>query len=66
MCVGGIRQFCKLQDEVGLLSLSKHQSFVHAAMTQNNLSARAYHRIQFLIPGELSSSMVILMLLRFL
>ena len=32
-----IRQFCKLQDE--------GQSLMRAAMTQMNLSARAYHRI---------------------
>ncbi len=37
MRVGGIRQFCKLQDE--------GQSLMRAAMTQLNLSARAYHRI---------------------
>jgi len=37
MCVGEIRQFCKLQDE--------GQSLMRAAMTQLNLSARAYHRI---------------------
>ena len=35
--VGEIWQFCKLQDE--------GQSLVRAAMTQLNLSARAYHRI---------------------
>ena len=37
MRVGEIRQFCKLQDE--------SQSLMRAAMTQLNLSARAYHRI---------------------
>jgi len=37
MCVGEIRQFCKLQDEC--------QSLMRAAMTQLNLLARAYHRI---------------------
>jgi magnesium chelatase family protein len=37
MRVGEIRQFCKLQDE--------GQSLMRAAMTQHNLSARAYHRI---------------------
>jgi len=37
MCVGKIRQFCKLQDE--------GQSLMRAAMSQMNLSARAYHRI---------------------
>jgi magnesium chelatase family protein len=37
MRVGEIRQFCKLQDE--------GQSLMRAAMTQMNLSARAYHRI---------------------
>jgi len=35
--VGEIRQFCKLQDE--------GQSLMRAAMSQMNLSARAYHRI---------------------
>ena len=37
MCVGEIRQFCKLPDE--------GQSLMRAAMSQLNLSARAYHRI---------------------
>ena len=37
MRVGEVRQFCKLQDE--------GQSLMRAAMTQHNLSARAYHRI---------------------
>jgi magnesium chelatase family protein len=37
MHVGEIREFCKLQDE--------GQSLMRAAMTQLNLSARAYHRI---------------------
>jgi len=37
MRVGEIRRFCKLQDE--------GQSLKRAAMTQLNLSARAYHRI---------------------
>src|SRR5260221_11397795 len=37
MHVGKIRQFCKLQDE--------GQSLMRAAMSQLNLSARAYHRI---------------------
>jgi magnesium chelatase family protein len=37
MRVGEIRQFCKLQNE--------GQSLMRAAMTQLNLSARAYHRI---------------------
>jgi magnesium chelatase family protein len=37
MRVGEIRRFCKLQDE--------GQSLMRAAMTQHNLSARAYHRI---------------------
>ena len=37
MRVGEIRQFCQLQDE--------GQSLMRAAMTQMNLSARAYHRI---------------------
>ena len=37
MRVGEIRQFCKLPDE--------SQSLMRAAMTQLNLSARAYHRI---------------------
>jgi len=43
MRVGEIRQFCKLQDEGGVLSLSKHQSLMRAAMSRLNLSARAYH-----------------------
>jgi magnesium chelatase family protein len=38
MRVGEIRQFCKLQEE--------GQSLMRAAMTQLNLSARAYHRTQ--------------------
>jgi magnesium chelatase family protein len=37
MHVGEIRQFCKLDDQ--------GQSLMRAAMTQLNLSARAYHRI---------------------
>jgi magnesium chelatase family protein len=37
MRIGEIRQFCKLQDE--------GQSLMRSAMTQLNLSARAYHRI---------------------
>jgi magnesium chelatase family protein len=37
MCVGEIRKFCRLPDE--------GQSLMRAAMTQLNLSARAYHRI---------------------
>jgi len=37
MRVGEIRQYCGLQDE--------GQSLMRAAMTQHNLSARAYHRI---------------------
>ena len=37
MRVGEIRLFCRLQDE--------GQSLMRAAMTQLNLSARAYHRI---------------------
>ncbi|HKJ40299.1 MAG TPA: ATP-binding protein [Anaerolineales bacterium] len=37
MRVGEIRQFCVLQDE--------GQSLMRAAMSQMNLSARAYHRI---------------------
>jgi len=45
MRVGEIRQFCKLQDEGVALSMSKCQSLLWAAMTQLNLSARAYHRI---------------------
>ena len=36
MRVGEVRQFCKLQEE--------GQSLMRAAMTQLNLSARAYHR----------------------
>ena len=34
-----------LQDEGAVLSLSKHQRLMRAAMSQLNLSARAYHRI---------------------
>ena len=37
MRVGEVRQFCQLQDE--------GKSLMRAAMTQLNLSARAYHRI---------------------
>ena len=38
ICASGeIRQFCKLQDE--------GQSLMRSAMSQLNLSARAYHRI---------------------
>ncbi|MEW6286041.1 MAG: hypothetical protein AB1509_07425 [Chloroflexota bacterium] len=37
MCVGEIRQFCRLQAE--------GQSLMRAAMSQMNLSARAYHRV---------------------
>jgi len=37
MRVGKIRQFCKLQDE--------SQSLMRAAISQMNLSARAYQRI---------------------
>jgi len=33
-----------LQDEGAVLSLSKYQSLMRAAMTQLNLLARAYHR----------------------
>ena len=45
MRVGEIRQFCQLQAEGGVLSLSKYQSLMRATMSQMNLSARAYHRI---------------------
>ena len=38
MRIGEIRQFCRLQDE--------GQSLMRAAMSQLNLTARAYHRIQ--------------------
>jgi len=31
MCVEEVRQFCKLQDEGAVLSLSKHQSLMRAA-----------------------------------
>ena len=37
MRVGEVRQYCQLQDE--------GKSLMRAAMTQLNLSARAYHRI---------------------
>lgn len=45
MRVGEIQQSYKLQDEGAALSLSKCQSLMRTAMTQLNLSARAYHRI---------------------
>ena len=45
MRIGEIRQFCQLQDEGGALSVSKCKSLMRSAMTQLNLSARAYHRI---------------------
>ena len=45
MHVGEILQICKLQDEGAVLSLSKHQSLMRAAMSQLNLSARACHPI---------------------
>ncbi len=38
MRIGGIRKFCKLQDE--------DQNLMRSAMSQLNLSARAYHRTQ--------------------
>jgi magnesium chelatase family protein len=41
MRVGEIRQFCKLQDE--------SQNLMRAAMSQFNMSARAYHRILKLV-----------------
>ncbi len=44
MRIGEVRQFCRLQDEGAALSVSKCQSLMRAAMTQLNLSARAYHR----------------------
>jgi len=37
MRVGEVRQYCQLQDE--------GKSLMRSAMTQLNLSARAYHRI---------------------
>jgi len=42
MRIGEIRQFCQLQAEGDALSLSKCQSLMRAAMSQMNLSARAY------------------------
>src|SRR3990172_684794 len=45
MRIGEIRQFCQLQAEGGALSVSKCQSLMRAAMSQLNLSARAYHHI---------------------
>ena len=39
MRVGEIRQFCKVQEE--------GQRLMRAAMTQLNLSARAYHRVTY-------------------
>ena len=44
MRIGEIRQFCRLQAEGGALSVSKCQSLMRAAMSQLQLSARAYHR----------------------
>jgi magnesium chelatase family protein len=35
-----------LQDEGGVLSLSKYQGLMRSATAQLNLSARAYHRTQ--------------------
>jgi magnesium chelatase family protein len=49
MHVGEIRQFCKLQAEGVVLSVSKRQSLIRAAMSQLNLSARAYHCIWKLV-----------------
>lgn len=46
MRVREIQQFYKLEDENAALSLSKCQSLTRVAMTQLNLSARAYHRTQ--------------------
>ncbi len=45
MHIAEIRQFCQLQDEGDALSLSKCQGLTRAAMSQLQLSARAYHRI---------------------
>jgi len=42
MRIGEIRQFCQLQAEGDALSLSKCQSLMRAAMSQLQLSARAY------------------------
>jgi hypothetical protein len=44
MRVGEIRQFCRVGDEGVVLSLSKHQRLMRAAMTQLNLSATICHR----------------------
>jgi len=44
MRAGEIRQFCKLQDE--------GQSLMRVAISQLNLSARAYHRILKLARSE--------------
>lgn len=41
-----MRQFYKLQDEGDVMSLSKYQSLMRAAMIQPNFSVRAYHRTQ--------------------
>ena len=46
MRVREIQQFYKLEDENAALSLPKCQSLTRVAMTQLNLSARAYHRTQ--------------------
>jgi magnesium chelatase family protein len=54
MRVGEVRQFCKLHDEGAVLTVrlsltvSKHQSLMRAAMSQLNLSARAYQRTRSL------------------
>jgi magnesium chelatase family protein len=45
MRIGEIRKICKLHDEGAALAPSKCQSLMRAAVSQLNLSARAYHRI---------------------
>lgn len=45
MRIGKARQFYQLQPEGVVLSLPKYQSLMRAAMSQLNLSARAYHHI---------------------
>jgi len=40
MRVGEIRQFCKLQDEGAVLSLSKYQSLMRADKSQLNMYVR--------------------------
>ncbi len=53
MRVGEIRQFCRLQACPEQRRRDEGQSLMRAAMTQLNLSARAYHRIPWTVrPGQ--------------